>query len=169
MSVPPAAAPKSIGLDPVESRASLARADALGLKRTALGAIRPGDCDVFGRMRTELMMARISDGIPHFFDGQRPGASEHGARVGGAALEYRLIHLAWPRAGDRVELRSGPAGGDARFRRLVHWLLDPDTGQAWGAAEAIAVSFDLETRKIITLSDEALTAANATAVPGLGL
>jgi acyl-CoA thioester hydrolase len=68
-----------------------------------------------------------------------------------------------------VELRSGSAKGDARFRRLVHWLLDPDTGRAWGSAEAIAVSFDLETRKIITLSDEELAKAEATAVPGLGL
>jgi acyl-CoA thioester hydrolase len=167
--VPDKAAPKSIGLDPVESRASLARADEIGLRRTALGGVRAADCDVFGRMRTELMMARISDGIPHFFGGKRPGSAEYGERVGGAALEYRLLHFEWPRAGDRVELRSGPAGGDARFRRLVHWLLDPDTGRAWGAAEAIAVSFDLETRKIITLSDEALAAANATAVPGLTL
>ncbi|MCR5878263.1 thioesterase family protein [Phenylobacterium sp. J367] len=169
MAVPPGAAPKSIGLEPVESQASLARADELGLKRTALGAIRAADCDVFGRMRTEQMMARISDGIPHFFGGQRPGAADSGAKVGGAALEYRLIHFDWPRAGDRLELRSGPAGGDARFRRLVHWLLDPDTGRPWGSAEAIAVSFDLETRKIITLSDEALAAANAAATPGLSL
>jgi acyl-CoA thioester hydrolase len=148
---------------------SLERAVALGLKRTALGAVRPADCDAFGRMRTELMMARISDGIPHLFDGTRPGAQENGARTGGAALEYRLIHLAWPRAGDRVELRSGSGGGDARFRRLIHWLLDPATGRPWGVAEAIAVSFDLETRKLITLSDAALAQANAGAVPGLTL
>jgi acyl-CoA thioester hydrolase len=90
----------------VESRASLARANELALPRTALGAVRAGDCDAFGRMRTELMMARISDGIPHFFEGRRPGDAENGARTGGAALEYRLIHLDWPGAGDRVELRS---------------------------------------------------------------
>jgi acyl-CoA thioester hydrolase len=167
MKVPEGARPRSIGLEPVESRASLERAIALGLKRTALGAVRPADCDAFGRMRTELMMARISDGIPHFFDG--PGAVENGARTGGAALEYRLIHLDWPRAGERLELRSGAGGGDARFRKLVHWLLDPQTGKAWGVAEAIAVSFDLETRKLITLSDEALAQANAAAVPGLTL
>jgi acyl-CoA thioester hydrolase len=166
--VPPQAAARSIGLDPVETRASLARADELGLKRTGLGVVRSGDCDVFGRMRPELMMARISDAIPHFFDGERPGGSE-AARVGGAALEYRLAHFAWPRAGDRVELRSGSAGGDARFRKLVHWLLDPATGRPWGAAEAIAVSFDLETRKIIALSDEALAAVNAEAIEGLTL
>jgi acyl-CoA thioester hydrolase len=169
MEVPADARPRSIGLDPVESQASLERAVQLGLKRTALGAVRPADCDAFGRMRTELLMARISDGIPHFFDGTRPGAQENGARTGGAALEYRLIHLAWPRAGDRVELRSGSGGGDARFRKLIHWLLDPATGRPWGVAEAIAVSFDLETRKLITLTDEALALANAQAVPGLTL
>jgi acyl-CoA thioester hydrolase len=169
MDVPVDARPRSIGLEPVESQASLTRAQELGLKRTALGAVRPADCDAFGRMRTELMMARISDGIPHIFDGTRPGAKENGARAGGAALEYRLIHLAWPQAGDRVELRSGPAGGDARFRKWIHWLLDPATGRPWGVAEAIAVSFDLETRKLITLTDEALTQANAEAVPGLTL
>ena len=167
--VPAEAAPRSIGLEPVESRASLARAEALGLPRTALGAVRVGDCDAFGRMRTELVMARLSDGVPHLLEGKRQAADTHGARAGGAALEYRLIHLGWPRAGDRVELRSGPAGGDARFRRWVHWLLDPQTGQPWAAAESIAVSFDLETRKLITLSDEALAEANAQVVPGLSL
>lgn len=172
MDVPEAGAPRSIRLEPVESQASLARAEALGLKRTALGAIRSVDCDAFGRMRPELMMARISDGIPHFFEGRRPGSGSGAGdarKIGGAALEYRLIHFGWPRAGDRVELRSGSAGGDARFRRLVHWLVDPDTGRAWGSAEAIAVSFDLETRKIVTLSDEELARVEADAVSGLSL
>jgi acyl-CoA thioester hydrolase len=169
MDVPAEARPRSIGLEPVESRASLERANILGLQRTALGAVRLADCDAFGRMRTELMMARLSDGVAHIFAGERPGAAENGARAGGAALEYRLIHLAWPRAGDRVELRSGSAGGDARFRKLVHWLLDPETGKPWGVAEAIAVSFDLETRKLITLTDEALARANAQAIPDLTL
>jgi acyl-CoA thioester hydrolase len=167
--IPPEAAARSIGLEPVTSRASLKRADELALPRTALGTVSAADCDIFGRMRTELMMARISDGIPHLFDGRRPGSDEAGKQAGGAALEYRLIHLDWPRAGDRVELRSGASGGDARFRKLTHWLLDPLSGKAWGVAEAIAVSFDLETRKMITLSGEALAEANARIVPGLTL
>ena len=167
--VPAAAAPRSIGLGPVATQASLARAEEIGLQRTGLGAVLPGDCDAFGRMRTEGLMQRLSDGIPHFFAGRRPNGGDQDRKVGGAALEYRLVHHAWPRAGDRVELRSGSAGGDAKVRRLVHWLLDPDTGRPWGTAEAIAVSFDLETRKIVTLSDEELARALADAVPGLGL
>ncbi len=152
------------------ARPAVARADEIGLRRTGLGAVRAADCDLFGRMRTELMMARLSDGIPHIIEGQRAGVADLGKRAGGAALEYRLIHLAWPRTGDRVELRSGASGGDARFRRLTHWLLDPDSGRPWGVAEAIAVSFDLETRKMITLSDEALAEAEcAGVVQGLTL
>ena len=167
--IPPEAAARSLGLGPVQSRASLIRAQELGLARTALGAVRADDCDVFGRMRTEMMMARLSDGVAHITGGQRPGAQDHGSRLGGAAVEYRLLHLDWPRAGDRVELRSGMSGGDARIRRLTHWLLDPETGRPWGVAEAIAVAFDLDTRKLITLSDEALAAANAQVIGGLTL
>ena len=167
--IPPQAAARSLGLGPVLSRASLVRAQVLGLKRTALGAVRAEDCDVFGRMRTEMMMARLSDGVAHISAGQRAGAQDHGSRLGGAAVEYRLLHLDWPRAGDRVELRSGMSGGDARIRRLTHWLLDPETGRPWGVAEAIAVAFDLETRKLITLSDEALAAANTQVIAGLTL
>jgi acyl-CoA thioester hydrolase len=167
--VPANAGPRSIGLAPVETQASLARANELGLRRTGLGVIDARDCDAFGRMRTDVFMHRLSDGIPHFFDGRRPGVLDTDRKVGGAALEYRLIHHAWPRTGDRLELRSGSAGGDARFRRLVHWLLDPDTGRPWATAEAIAVSFDLETRKVITLSDEELARVEADAIAGLGL
>lgn len=167
--VPAAAAPRSIGLEPVATQASLARAEALGLRRTGLGVVLAEHCDAFGRMRTEGFMQRLSEAIPHLFAEGRPGTGESERKVGGAALEYRLLHHAWPRAGDRVELRSGSAVGDARFRRLVHWLLDPDTGRAWGSAEAIAVSFDLETRKIITLSDAELARVTAEATPGLGL
>ena len=168
LEVPPEAAPRSIGLEPVTSQASLARAEQLGVARTALGAVLEADCDIFGRMRTEQMMARISAAIPHVFEGKRPGG-EAGKPVGGAALEYRLIHLDWPRAGDRVEVRSGGSGGDARFRKLTHWLLDPNSGRAWGVAEAIAVAFDLETRKMITLSDEALAQAKSREIEGLTL
>lgn len=166
--VPERAAPRSIGLEPVETQASLARAETLGLVRTGLGVVDATQCDAFGRMRTEGFMQRLSEAVPHIFAKGRPGA-DGAKRPGGAALEYRLVHHAWPRAGDRVELRSGTAGADARIRRLVHWMLDPDTGRPWASAEAIAVSFDLETRKIITLGDEDAARARAEVVEGLAL
>ena len=61
------------------------------------------------------------------------------------------------------------AGVDARVQRLVHWMLDPDTGQAWGAAEAVAITFDLDTRKAVPVSDEARAALQGAVVEGLTL
>ena len=169
VNVPPEAAARSVSLDPIETQASLARANALGMPRTGLRLLGVGDCDAFGRMRPEIMMHRLSDGVPHVFSGLRDTQAPGAARIGGAVLEYRLIHHAWPRAGDRLELRSGVAGGDRRIRRLVHWLLDPDSGKPWGSAEAIAISLDLEARKIIPLSDDDVARTEAVAIKGLGL
>lgn len=166
VTTPEKARPRSIPMGSLETGASLERANDLGLQRIALGAVRPGDCDPFGRMKAEQMISRISDGIPNL-DGLRP--VRPGARVGGVALEYRMIYLDWPRLGDRVEMRSAPAGGDARVRRVVHWCLDPTTGKAWGGAEAVAAAFDLDARKIITLSDEEMAAMADVVVEGLEL
>ena len=163
------ARPRSIATGPVQPAAGIARAEALGLRRLAAGAIGPADCDAFGRMRADRFMNRLSDGVQHLFADGRPGASAGGPRLGGAALEYRLIHLGWPRAGDRVDLRSGFAGTDARFRRLIHWLLDPATGRPWGVAEALVTTLDLDARKIHLLDDQALAAAQAQVVEGLTL
>lgn len=153
---PPTAGPRSVGVEPVQPSASLERADALGLQRLAMGAIGAGDCDVFGRVRTEMMMARISEGMPHVVAGGWSDGADGGPRLGGAALEYRLVHLAWPRAGDRLTLRSGFSAADPRFRRIVHWLLDPASGRPWGVAEVVSVALDLDARKMVVLGDEAL-------------
>ena len=167
--IPAEAAARSISLEAVETQATLERAIALGMPRTGLRVLGVSDCDAFGRMRPEIMMHRLSDGVPHVFAGLRQAPAPGAARIGGAVQEYRLIHHAWPQAGDRMELRSGVAGGDRRIRRLIHWLLDPDSGRPWGSAEAIAISLDLEARKIISLSDEDVARTNAVAIPGLGL
>lgn len=167
------AAPRSIDLHPVESAASLERAEALDLRRAGRGVFDLRDCDASGRMRPELFIAKISDGISQVFGGPFSdivaNGAPQGARIGGAALEYRLIHLAWPRPGDRYVLRSGLADCDERVRRLVHWLLDPDTGRPWGVAEAIVISLDLDARKMIKLSPEAQAEIRAGAYAGLTL
>ena len=175
--VPPQAAARSLSLDAVEPQASLSRAQELGLKRISMGVIGPSDCDVFGRMRPEIFMSRISDGMPRLFHLPREAfEAAHGAEpperpasLGGAALEYRLIYLAWPQAGDRYEMRSGIAGYDDKTRRIVHWMLDPDTGRAWGAAVATVVSFDLQARKAVSHTPEARALLDRQLVAGLTL
>jgi acyl-CoA thioester hydrolase len=173
LAVPAYAAPRGLDLDPFESRASLARARALGLRPIALGAIAPQDCDPFGRMRAEQFIGRVSDGIPQLVADIRrivaEGAPERPERFGGAVLEYRLVYLDWPRAGARVAIHSGLAGADARTQRVVSWMLDPDGGKAWGASVAVAATFDIDARKIVPVTPEAQARLAAFTVDGLTL
>ncbi|USQ95551.1 thioesterase family protein [Caulobacter sp. RL271] len=171
--VPEKASARSLDLSPFTPTASLARAEALGLTRIGLGGLLPTDCDVFGRMRAEQFIGRVSDGIGAFIHPFRDMVVEHAdakpARSGGAVLEYRIAYLAWPRAGDRVELRSGLLGTDARTMRVAHWMLDPATGEPWGTSEAVAITFDLDARKVVPVSDAARKALARHQVAGLSL
>jgi acyl-CoA thioester hydrolase len=173
ITVPPYAAARSVGLEPFTSQASLARADALDLAAISAGAIGVQDCDAFGRMRVEQFIGRVSDGIVSLAARTRAmvleTAEPRPQRVGGAVLEYRLVHLAWPRAGDRFVVRSGMAGIDERTQRLVHWMLDPRSGRPWGTSEAMAVTLDLDARKIVSISAQAREALKDRVVAGLTL
>jgi acyl-CoA thioester hydrolase len=171
IAVPERAAPRSLAIDTAPGVADLAAADRMGLVRLSAGAIGAQDCDAFGRMRPELFIGRVSDGVPAMAAAFRAGgeAAERPAGVGGAVIEYRLIHHAWPRAGDRFEVRSGLAGADARTQKVVHWMLDPVSGKAWGTAEAIAVALDLTARKMIPNSEADLERLRARITPGLTL
>jgi acyl-CoA thioester hydrolase len=166
---PEKAQPRGVSLAPVEVAASLPRALELGLRRIGLGGFRLGDCDSFGRMRTELVMARISDSVAHLMAALLGELASGERRLGAVVLEYRLIYLDWPRAGDRYELRSGFVGAEPRLRRMMHWFLDPATGRPWASAEAVAAVFDLETRKTVALTDTELAAWAEVSAPGLTL
>lgn len=170
VTAPPEAAPRGLGpRTGAAPQASLARADALGLRVIGGGAMRPQDCDVFGRMRPDAMMFRLSASAAHLFAPVRAALSERGRSMGGAIVEYRLVYIDPPGAGRRFVLRSGLVGGDARARRLVHWMLDPDSGRAYGAAEAMLVGLDLKARKLLDLDEADLTVMKAHMIPGLTL
>ena len=171
--VPEKAAARSLDLSPFTPTASLGRADALKLSRIGLGGLLPTDCDVYGRMRAEQFIGRVSDGIGAFIHPFRDLVVEHAEhkpqRMGGAVLEYRIAYLAWPRIGDRIDVRSGLVGTDARTMRVAHWMLDPATGEPWGTSEAVAITFDLDARKVVPVSDAARAALAAFEVAGLAL
>ena len=156
MSAPERAAPRSLDLVASGGMATLAEADRLGLIRLGAGAFGPEDCDTFGRLRPDVFIGRVSDGLPALAAALRVNGDGTSVRrpvgVGGAVLEYRVAYLASPKAGDRFEIRSGLAGVDDRSQRIIHWMLDPETGRPWGSAEAVAIALDLNARKIIPIS-----------------
>lgn len=170
---PDYAAPRGLTLEPFESAASLERAQALGVKAIAAGAVMPQDCDAFGRLRAEQFIGRVSDGIPQLVSHIRRIIAAHAPtpieRIGGAVLEYRLVYFDWPRAGDRVTVHSGLADVGERTQRLVHWLLDPETGKAWATSTAVAGTMDLDARKLVPIAPAAQAELKAMAVAGLEL
>lgn len=153
----PATGPRSLKPGAPMTEGSLQRAHELGLACIASGAIMGQDCDVFGRMRAEMFIGRISDGYSAYAHSLRRVIEEAGVepdRIGTAAVEFRLRYLEWPRAGDRVELRSGVVEVGERTNTLIHWLLDPETGRPWGQAEQVVLPFDLIDRKMIALPEK---------------
>ena len=167
------ALPRSITVEPVQTMASVRQADALGLPAVSGGAVMPADCDVFGRMLPEHLLTRIYASVGHMIrpshDALLQAHPEYQGRLGGAAVEYRAVYHAWPRAGDRVELRSAHRELTAKARRVVHWLLDPTSGRAWASAEMVSLFLDLKARKSLTLSADALQAMAVEPKGHLGL
>jgi acyl-CoA thioester hydrolase len=153
--IPAHGLPRSLDLSIAPTSPTVALADKLGAPVVGRVAVTPDHCDPFGRMRMELFLGRVSDAVPNFLAAWREqAANADGARtVGGAVLEYRLCPRRWPRAGDLIEIRSGVVDVAEKTNRLVHWLLDPVSGDAWCTAEVVAVTFDLVTRKTIPIPE----------------
>ena len=121
-----------------------------------------------------MFIGRVSDSVPNLMHAWREDIarahSEAGGepvRQGAAVLEYRLIYRKWPKAGDLFQVRSGLGQVGEKVHGLVHWIMDPRSGDAWCTSEAVAVTFDLTTRKVIATQPEHIAALEKRAVRGL--
>ena len=150
VTAPPEAGPRSLAEDGPDAADA---GEASRFSPVARGAVSPQDCDVFGRMRTEMVLGWLSQGIPQLVEPFRLEAQ--------AALEYRISYFGAPGPGDLLELRSGAVAAEPKVMRLRHWLVDPRSGVAWAAAENMSLQFDLDTRKSLVLPAEALTRLRA--------
>jgi acyl-CoA thioester hydrolase len=141
---------------------------ARGLTLAGLSVVVPEDCDVFGRLRTEMVMGRISASIGHTVEPFRRAAQEAmpSLRMGGAAMEYRLVYFDHPRAGDRIAVHAGIVGADRKMARMRHWLLDPATGAPWAVAENVSVNFDLDSRKAVLVPEDAVAKLQSVVATG---
>jgi acyl-CoA thioester hydrolase len=164
--IPTESAPR--GIERITPRVPPLRDEALerGLVGAFLGPVLPEDCDAYGYMNEGAFMGRVSDGIGHLFHSLR---NTRHAGIGGAALEYRYVFHERPRLGDVVEVRSGLKGLGRKTTHLCHWIFNVETGQCAATSEAVAVSFDLTTRKSIDISPEARASLEQRIVPGLSV
>jgi len=151
---PPATAPRSIAADASTLPPhAITREAALASKapRIGIGTVPAHHCDLNGRMRTEWFMGRLSDCVPNLlYDWRQTIAKSAGdVRTGAAVLEYRLVYHAYPKAGDTFEIYSSFASAADKVHALVHWMINPQTGNPWMSCEAVALTFDLDTRKAL--------------------
>lgn len=171
---PPHGQPRSVDFATPPSDPTRTLAEDLGAMVVGRLAVTPDHCDPFGWMRAELFIGRVSDAVPNLLTKWREAAAQDAAArdgvakaAGGAVLEYRMAPRRWPRAGDLIEVRSGVVEVAEKTNRLVHWLHDPVTGHAWATAEAVAVTFDLITRKTIPIPPERRALLEAGMVKGM--
>ena len=139
------------GLRPASGaeQVSLKQANALDLFQLGLGRFGQEDADVFGAMRAECLLGKVSDSVANFaqafpdrqFDGDEDPK-------GGALLETRIRVHRWPKAGEGFVVRSALAGMTDKVRHIVHWVLDPVSGRPWWTVEGIAATLNLRTRRI---------------------
>lgn len=171
--IPAHAAPRSLDRSRAPADISLARAKEIGAERIGATMIFPDQCDVFGRMRAEHLMGRVSDSVPNSLTGWRDElALEAKARGGevapaGAVVEARLDFRAWPRGGDLLEIHSGVVEVQEKTMRLCHWIVDPESGGAWASMEVTALTFDSITRKALAPSAELRARMQARARPAM--
>jgi len=148
--------PRSIDLGAPLSDASRDNAVKIGAERIGGTMVTPDQCDAFGRLRGEQFVGRVSDSVPNLLmHWRQAAASESGASPAGAVVEARLAFRRFPRAGDLIEVHSGIAEVGEKTLRLAHWLVDPESGVAWGSMEAVALTFDTKTRKALAPSAQA--------------
>jgi acyl-CoA thioester hydrolase len=173
---PPETAPRSLDLSiSPGASATMADADAINAPVIGRGVVQPQHCDLSGRMMPEMFIGRLSDSIAHLLDPWREKVAEAArargetVRMGGAVLEYRLVYRRWPRPGDRFVIRSGSGFQKEKTHSFVHWVIDPDSGEAWATTEAVAVALNLETRKILAATPELIASLTKVAPPGLAV
>lgn len=173
--LPEHGAPRSIdaGAEPYP-QPSRAEAQRLGARRIGAGLVTPDQTDAFGRLRPELFIGRVSDAVPNLLHDWRRSVAEAAAAqdgeakiAGAAVVEYRLVYREWPRLGAAIEVHSGVVALQGKTHRLAHWLVDPISGVAYGTTEAVALTFDLTTRKAIQPPPAQLKTLEALLTPGM--
>jgi acyl-CoA thioester hydrolase len=168
VTIPDHGKPRSIAFEGDLATGTSEVAEAAGFTRVGLAGVRASDVDGFDRLYPEGMIGRVSNGMPNLLSKWREDATAEMTAIdgvprtaGAAVLEYRLDYLAWPGRGDFVTVYSGLKQVAEKTTTIAHWVMDPITGAPWCVCEALAVTLDLQARKIIANPPRAKAALEA--------
>ncbi|WP_018998093.1 acyl-ACP thioesterase [Hirschia maritima] len=148
--------PRSISVDtPPLNQPTMQDVEKIHPIRVGTGLILPDQCDVFGNMKTEFFIGRLSDSAPHLADTldvgmtRSPTPDDTEQRIGTAALEYRFAFHNLPSAGDSFHIYAGLGEQQGKTWGVHYWIMDPNTQLAYATAQATLVRFDLDKRKAV--------------------
>lgn len=165
--LPRRAEPKGIEVTEPRAAPTLREAETLGLRRTFEGEVTPAMVDRHGYLNTGAYMGIVSDAYPNVFALTDGGQLED--NHGGAAVEYRFIYRARPRAGDVLTLRSAVKAVSEKTYSFCHWLFDAETGTSVATAEVVAVTLDLQARRAVPVPPAVREALSSGLISGLSV
>jgi len=163
--LPDFAAPRSLQPSNAASEGGAADQDkaaaAAGLARVGRGMVTPDAADLFGRLTPEAIIGRMAEATSGLMRPLRAElkARSPGLRIGGAALEYRLVYEDLPRLGDHLELLGRVTAVRPKVQHVAFTLLDPLNGRRWASAQAVVSCLDLDARRLIAIPDDLQTGA----------
>lgn len=128
--------------------------DHAGLVETSRGTINKWEMDAFGFAHLRFRMNTYTSAMPHIMS--RIGFSSEAREElgwGFAALDYKLDHRRPIRAGEPYTMRSGLFEMKEKTMRLVHHMVQSQTGEALGNLEFVIAMFDLKARRAMPIPD----------------
>lgn len=133
------------------------------------GVFQLAECDAFGHVRSEAVVARDVDGgmaMGEALAAEARRLQPDFQPPGRAVVEYRIRHYAWPCAGDGFVGLNGVSRVDERMFRTTHRLIDPASGRAWATSETLVAAFDLKARRTVKLQPPERDALEARLIAG---
>ncbi|WP_409432850.1 thioesterase family protein [Litorimonas sp. RW-G-Af-16] len=167
--MPDVAKPRNIDLSVAHiGRTAQVLRDA-GLCPVGTGVFEASETDITEYVTAGAIFGRTTSSIAWFRDGW-PELYDHAyreANLSAALLEARLVFHNHPQQGDAYDYMPVLVGADAYTRRFVHNLVDPISGESWATMEACGCKFDLNTRRLIKMTEADIASLMAAAKPDL--
>ncbi|MEG9861887.1 MAG: acyl-ACP thioesterase [Parvularculales bacterium] len=169
VTVPDHGKPRGITMTPPVPTPQWTEALASGMRPIWRGAVEHYMCAPDGVMTGQYLVGCISAGISNLLF-QTSGRNREGEEnIGGAVLEYRLLHHNRPQAGDIVGVCSGLKAVGGKTLTWIHWIFDLESETIATTAEAVAVTMDLRERRAVAMPDEMRTRMEDQIIPGIGV
>jgi len=147
-------APRSVAFEEPRRPLDLGEARARGLVEVYRGMVQPWDCDVSGRMATEQVMGRFSDGVGNLFAHMGIDVADLlASHRGSVVVENRLTYNDMPGPGELIVSHSQVVEFLGKTMRFSHGMYNAATGRRIAASEVIVAILDHNSRRAVALSD----------------